>query len=259
MVDPAPPSVPPAPAAPARKSMGVFPKILIGCAGLLVVLGLVASLAVWWGARKLRGMAAGAEKNPAAFAAKLMTAGNPELEVVSQDDDRRTVTIRNKKTGESLTVNAAELEKGKLAFRNEKGEQLTVEGSGDGGKGGLTVTSKDGTTTVGSGAGALPTPDWVPAYPGVKPVGAMAKKGPEGEDGMFSFQTADEVGKVLGHYEGKLKGAGYQVERTTTEGQAGAAGSLTAKHEGAARSVSVTAVTAEGGTQVTVVYESRKP
>jgi len=86
---------------PARKGTGVFPKVLIRCPSLLVLLGLVASLAVWWGARKLRGMVAGVEKNPAAFAARLMTAGNPEREVASQDNDRQTVTFRNRNTRRS--------------------------------------------------------------------------------------------------------------------------------------------------------------
>ena len=223
--------------------MGVLPKVLIGCASLLVLLGLIASLAIWWGARKLRGMAAGAERNPAAFAARLMTAGNPELEVVSQDNDRKTVTIRNRNTGESLTVNAAELEKGNLAFRNEKGEQVAIEGNSADGKRGLKVTSRVGTMTIGDGAGALPTSDWVPSYPGAKPVGTVAKKGADGESGM---------------YRPSSRGPGFKVERAGAEGQEGAAGSLNAQHVAEARSVSISAVGADGGTQVTVVYDSKK-
>ena len=160
--------------------MGVLPKVLIGCASLLVLLGLIASLAIWWGARKLRGMAAGAERNPAAFAARLMTAGNPELEVVSQDNDRKTVTIRNRNTGESLTVNAAELEKGNLAFRNEKGEQVAIEGNSADGKRGLKVTSRVGTMTIGDGAGALPTSDWGRPIPARSRSGPWRRRGPTG-------------------------------------------------------------------------------
>ena len=75
---------------------------------------------------------------PSAFACRLRrspalcrSTANPDLEVVSSDDESGTVTIRNKKTGEEITMNAADIKNGRLRFKNEKGEEVTFEGSGE--------------------------------------------------------------------------------------------------------------------------------
>lgn len=244
----APPPVPPtAPAAPPPAKSSVLPKILVGCLGVVVLVGILISVGVWWGARKL-GLG-DAKNNPAAMLAKMATAGNPDLEVVSQDDARKTVTIRNKKTGETLTMNAADLEKGKFELSNEKGEKLTVGGD----KEGLKVEGKDGTTVLG-GEGAAAAPGWVPAYPGAKPKGTFAQKGAKGEAGAFSFQTKDAVADVLARFEADLQGAGFAVEKTVSgEGM----GVIAGKHEGG-REVNVTALRSGDATAVTVQYQEKK-
>ena len=111
--------------------------------------------------------------------------------------------------------------------------------------------------TIGD-AGALPPPGWVPPYPGARPVGNVARRGVDGESGMHSFLTSDPLDRVLSRYQALLEGAGFKVERAGAEGQGGVAGSLTAKKTAEARSVSISAVGADGGTQVTVVYDSKK-
>ncbi len=244
------PQPPAAPAAPARPRSSVLPKILVGCLGLVVLIGILVSVAVWWGARKIGLTDAG--KNPAAFAAKLIVAGNPELEIVDQNDSRQTVTIRNKKTGEVVTMNAGDLQKGKLEFQNDKGEKVTFD-AGEKGQGGLTVTTDKGTTKLGAGAADEPLPSWVPAYPGAKPTGVMSSKTATGLDGTVTFATADPTDKVMGFYEADLTGKGFAVERSDVKGEGSAMGSLTAKLEGK-REMNVIVVPAEKETQVTVHY-----
>lgn len=255
---PAPPSIPaaqPAPTAPAAPKSGVGQKILAGCLVTLVVFGVLGGLAVWWGARKLRGIA----ENPATFAAKMIVAGNPELEVVSQDDGAKTVTIRNKKTGELLTMSADELEQGKIRFTNEKGEEITIDSSGGEGDGAISVKSKDGTMTIGADASV---PAWVPAFPGAEPTGAYAQRSDDAEEGAFGFQTSEPVAKVLDFYQSQLEGKGYEVERTATEGEGGfGTGTLTGRS--AAEHREVTIVVLSGGedgkaAQVNVRYASRE-
>lgn len=249
--DAPPPQPPAAPPAPAKAGSGVLPKVLIGCLGLVVIIAIAISVAVWWGARKLTEAA----RNPAVFGAKLIVAGNPDLEIVSEDSGKQTVTIKNKKTGDVVTMNAADLKQGKIEFQDAKGEKVTFD-AGDKGKGGVTVTSKEGTTTLEAGATAEPLPAWVPAYPGVQPAGVMSKKTATGVEGMVSFTTGNPGDKVLDFYEADLKGKGFKVERSDVKNDAGTMGSLSAKLEDR-REVHVTAVPAEKETQVSVHYVSR--
>jgi hypothetical protein len=206
-------------------------------------------VATYWGVHKLKGFAESAKKNPAVFAAKLAVAANPDLEVVSSDDESGTVTIRNKKTGEEITMNAADIKNGRLKFKNEKGEEVTFEGSGEKGKEGLRIKSDKGSMAFGD-VEAVKMPAWVPAYPGAKVMASTTQKTEDGFTGTYSFQTPDAVAAVLARYDGELSGAGFAVERQS----AGTVGSLRAKADGGARTVTVTAIPLGGTTHVTVEY-----
>jgi len=95
----------------------------------MVVAGIIVAVVFYWGAHKLRGYAEAAKKNPATAVAKMMVMANPDLEIVSEDDDKGELTIRNKKTGEELTMNAQDIKQGRLKFKNEKGEEVTSRGA----------------------------------------------------------------------------------------------------------------------------------
>ncbi len=251
---PAPAAAAPAqPTAPAPQKKGISPLIWIlgGCGGLLVIVAIVVAVAGYWGVHKLKGYAESAKKNPAVFAAKLAVAANPDLEVVSSDDESGTVTIRNKKTGEEITMNAADIKNGRLKFKNEKGEEVTFEGSGEKGKEGLRIKSDKGSMTFGNAA-AEAMPAWVPAYPGAKVMASTRERTVDGLKGTASFQTGEAAATVLDHYESELKGSGFAVERTS----AGGMGSVHAKGDDGKRTVTVTAVAIGNLTQVTVEYEA---
>ncbi len=244
-----PPSAPVAqpPAAPKKTSPLVW--IVAGCGGIIVIGVVLFAVAGYWGVHKLKGFAESAKKNPAVFAAKLAVAANPELEIVSSDDAAGTVTIRNKKTGEEITMNAADIKNGRLKFSNEKGEEVTFQGNAAKGKEGFRVESKTGSLAFG-GEGE-PLPAWVPPYPGAKTTASMREKTADGFKGTETFSTADPPAKVLAHYEAALKGAGLEVERP------GAAGPLKAATADGARTVEVVAVAVGAQTQVTVAYQGK--
>ena len=244
-----PPSAPVAqpPAAPKKTSPLVW--IVAGCGGIIVIGTVLFAVAGYWGVHKLKGFAESAKKNPAVFAAKLAVAANPELEIVSSDDAAGTVTIRNKKTGEEITMNAADIKNGRLKFSNEKGEEVTFQGNGEKGKEGLKISSKTGSLTVGGEGEALPV--WVPPYPGAKTTASMREKTEDGFKGTLAFSTADPPAKVLERYEAALKGAGLVAEQT------GGAGSLKAATADGARTVEVVAMAVGGQTQVTVAYQGK--
>jgi hypothetical protein len=248
----APPPAQPAAGAPAPKK-GTSPLvwILAGCGGLIVIVGIIFAGLTYWGYHKAKGYVESAKKNPAVAAAKLAVAFNPDLEIVSEDDEAGTLTIRNKKTGEEITMNAEDIKQGRLKFKNEKGEEVTFEGSGKEGKEGFKVKTKKGTMTFGHAEGEAPPP-WVPTYPGAKIMASSKEKTDEGLKGTYSFQTADSTGDVLKHYESELKRGGFEVERTDM----GGIGNLSAKRAGGERKVNITAIPLDKLTQVTVAYDA---
>ncbi len=233
---------PAAPAAPAPPRSSVLPKVLVGL-GVLVLVGILVGVGLWWVGHKVKQYA----DDPAALAA-LVTARDPDLEVVSRDDARKTVTIRNKKTGETLTFDSAKLEEGKFEGINEKGEKITIAG----GQGTTKIESEEGTTTIGDDA-AGSVPAWVPAYPGAKPQGAFAEHREEGAAGVFAFKTADAVQDVLARYESDLRSGGFEVEKKLS----GEAGVVAAK-QADGRQVHVTAMRDGEVTAVGVQYQQKK-
>jgi hypothetical protein len=246
------PQTPATPAAPPKKS-SVLPKVLVGCLGLIVLVGIAISVVGWWASRKIGHFAELAQKNPAALGARLLVASNPDLEIVSEDDGHQTVTIHNKKTGDVVTVNASDLKQGKLKLKNAKGEEVVFDGAA-GKEGGVKVTTKEGTTTIGSSAGTAPS--WVPSYPGAQPAAVVSKQSAGGGvEGLFTFVTGDPAEKVLDLFASELKGKGFQVERTDMKGDGGNMGTVAAKASKERREVNVTAVPSDKGTQVSVQYK----
>ncbi len=244
---------PPAPAAPApQKKTSPLVWILVGCGGLVVVICIVFLIGGYFVAHKIKGYAETAKKNPAMAAAKIAVAVNPDLEVVSEDDDKGELTIRNKKTGEEITMNAQDIKQGRLKFKNEKGEEVTFEGSGEHGKEGFRIKSDKGSMTFGTGA-AEKAPSWVPLYPGGTAMASASEKTSSGVAGHLSFQTPDAVDKVTSFYDQQLKGAGFTVQRTAASGGLNIV-SLTGKADGGRRVVNVVVTPAGQATQVAVQY-----
>jgi hypothetical protein len=252
-----PPVVPqggqPAPAAPpAKKGTSPLVWILAGCGGLIVIGVLAMLVGGYFVAHKVKGYAELAKKNPAMAAAKLAVSFNPNLEIVSEDDDKGTLTVRDKKSGEEITMNAEDIKQGRLKFKNKKGEEVTFEGSTEKGKEGVRVKTDKGSMSFGNATAEAP-PSWVPVYPGAKAMASSRQKTEEGLTGTFTFQTTDAGEQVMAFYERELKSAGFEVERAGTGGLA----NLSAKSGDGKSKVNVVLLpVSEGGTSVTVEYES---
>ncbi|HVN32627.1 MAG TPA: hypothetical protein VMT45_11635 [Thermoanaerobaculaceae bacterium] len=248
----APPPAQPAPGAPAPKK-GTSPLvwILAGCGGLIVIAMLVLLAGGYFVAHKVKGYAEIAKKNPAMAAAKIMVSVNPDLEIVSEDDDKGTITVRDKKTGEEITMNAEDIKNGRLKFKNKKGEEVTFEGSAGSGKEGFKIKTDKGTMAFGNAPAEAP-PSWVPSYPGASAVASSREKTDEGFTGTSSFHTSDSVEAVLAHFEKELKKAGFNVERTKT-GEMSGLGTINARGSGD-RTINVVVTRLADTTQVMVQY-----
>jgi hypothetical protein len=245
---PAPPAVP-APAAPAKGKRGPLPYILLGCGAIavLAVLGLV--MAGWFVKGKLEQAGLSSEEaksNPAMAAAKMMVAVNPDLELVSADEARGTITVRQKSTGKQVTVNLEDARQGRIVFQEEgKGE---VELKAQGGQ--ITVQTPEGTARIG----AAEAPDWLPAYSGAQGQGMYSSSTAEGERGTYTFKTADSVDQVVSFFERELPGKGFNVKRTQSH-TVGAMRMEMLTATGGGRTVRISVMRAENETVVSVSWQ----
>lgn len=226
------------PPAGTRKKMGALGWILIGLGCFMLLIGALVVGTGFFIAHKAKQAGLDSElaaRNPALAAAKLMAALNPDVEVVKVDDDRGTLTLRDKKSGKTVTMSADDVKNGKITFSNDETGEKVQFGGGD-----------------------IKLPSWIPEYPGSKPEGAMAATGMKGEGGMVHFNTSDSVSKVLNFYRDELKDAGFKITGNLN-GDAGDSkgGLVTAENTETGHTVMVTVGTGDNGTQVAITYGSK--
>ncbi len=175
------PNATPVAAAPVRRGLSPLVWILIAVAGIFVlcIVGLV-------------GAGLYVAKNPGMVMGKLITAANPDAELLSTDVGSQTVRIRDRRTGKEVTLSFDDVKKGKLKFSaiGENGEVANVE--------------------IGGGEGKMPA--WVPTYPGARAQGNMTAKGEStdgiGEGGVVTFTTPDASFQSDGILPGEMQGHG---------------------------------------------------
>ncbi|MCU1232947.1 MAG: hypothetical protein JWP63_914 [Candidatus Solibacter sp.] len=178
-------------------------------------------------------------RNPGIVLGKLITAANPDAEIVSTDMGSQTLRIRDKRTGKEVTVSFDDVKKGRLKFSamGDDGQVANME--------------------IGGGAGQLPK--WVPTYPGATAQANITAKGENsegmGEGGMVSFTTTDAPSKVMSFYENKCKEMGMNVDLNgaTAEG-----GMIMATEESAKRTLHVMVSNNSGNETTIAVTFGRK-
>ncbi len=256
---------PPPPVAPKKKGLPALAWIGIGCGAILLIGLLALAVAVSWGAHKVKTFAEKSDKDPSYAAmkvAEIAIKANPDYELVSEDEDAHTFTVRETKTGKETTVNLSDIQNGNLNIKSGD-EEMTVGMQGDeNGGGALTVRDKEGKTRFRAGTGGgEDVPGWVPRYQGVEPTGTYMSTNDEGSAGGFTFTTDDSVDAVVSYYDKALADAGLEVTgRNTFSNASGHGTTLTATEESAGRSVQLMIFTSEdGGTQGTVTFSQTKP
>lgn len=258
---PAPPPVTPPAYAPVPQVSAAAPQktsavvwILGGCGALVVLAALVAGVGMYYIAHKAKQAAHMLEKNPALAITRMIAAANPDVDVVSTDEDKGTITVRDKKTGKTMTMNFADAQKGKFVFEQD-GQKIQMEAHADGDKGSLEVKSSEGSMKFGAGAGSEKLPDWLPAYPGAAPQGAFSMQSPKETTGSFHFVTKDSIEQVMRYYEDALKKAGLKVTSNTIQqdGKTGL-GIVTGEEAGNKRKAVVNATASAEGINVGVTF-----
>lgn len=247
-------AAPPPP--PPKKGMGPLGWIAIGC-GVIIVICLIGLVGLGMVGKHFFNKAA---KNPGKFAAEMLVRANPDLEIVSEDESAGTITVKNKKTGESGTLNMSDIKEGKISFKNDKGASVTIGGNGkDGGV--IKVTDEKGNQSVITGSGGAPKdlPSWVPNYPGGTTQGTFDANTNEGHSGAFTVSTTDSVSQVMSWYESQLKSAGLKVDKSTYSANGKDGGTVSGKSDDDKRTVSIAVGSGDNnnGTQAIVTFNDK--
>ena len=212
---PAPVSTPGGVPAPRKTSPIVWILTAIGGMILLGILGVVA--AGFYIAR-----------NPEVVMAKLITAANPDAEVVRIDKIGQQITIRDKRDGQEMTLSFDDVQHGRFSFT------------------GTDSRGRVGRVELGAGSGKLPT--WIPVYPGVKMESHLSGMGDDGneaaEGGVYNFTTSDEPARVMAYYQDKCRDLGMKVELSTATSDGG---KFAAQDENGKRSLMVIIGSGSGG------------
>ena len=215
------PDAPLPPVAPAKKK-GLHPLawVAIGCGGLLllVLIGFFAAGA--FVVNKAKGWVEKAEANPALAAAEMVVRMNPEIDLVSKDEAAGTMTVRNKKTGETVTLSFDEIAEGRFSIEKD-GERTAISVGQESAGGGLRIEGPDGEMVFGVSADREKIPGWVPLYPGASFEGQGVLTAGSSTQGTFSQQTVDSRQEVAAFYRARFEELGIPVQTVTAEGGEG--------------------------------------
>ena len=233
-----------------KKGLSPWAWVAIGCGGLIVLSFIIVSMSGMFLAKKAADFVEDVQENPEA-AAEMLIKMNPDLELVESDRDAGTITIREKESGEVITVNYEDIEKGKLSFETDEGE-MTFSASEESEEGLFTVTT-EGEETLRIGSSDMDSlPDWVPVFPDATATGTYSATTADGVGGSFQLTSSESAEEVLAYYVEQLEGEGWSVQKTEYSGPDGKGGQVIASMED--RTVMVILSTSEEGTQAMVNY-----
>ncbi len=243
------------PQAQPKKGTSPWIWVAVGCGGLTLMAVLVVVAVVGFGMFKARDFLGDVRENPVRALAQLAIDSDPELEIVESDDEEGTFTVRNLQTGEIATLDFQDITEGKLTVTTEEGE-VTLDATASEEGGGVTLTGPEGETRIGASASLEDVPDWVPTFPDAEEtVGSFQMTTPEGVGGMVAQETDEGIEDVLDWFKDWFDSEGYVVGgETVTTSSEGSLGSITAELTEEGRTIAVTVIESEDGTQVAINY-----
>ncbi len=236
-----------------KKGLGPLAWIAIGCGVIILVVGIVMVAGGVFLAGKAKDFAEEMEKNPGLTTARTIVKLNPELEEVAVDEDAGTITVRNTKTGEEITVDFEDLKEGKLSFSSGD-KSVTVDASEEG----LSIQTEEGDERLELSTGNQVTedvPEWVPVWPGAELEGRSTMRHSGGLNGGFQLVAPVATAEAVEFYRSRLDGQGFDVRVSTYATDEGDGGMVNAADEAGGRTVVVIISSrADGGSDVRVNY-----
>lgn len=245
--------------APQRTGLHPLAWVGIGCGVILVLVLIAVMVGGFFLARTVKDVAGDFEDNPGLAAARLVVKASPDLEEVEVDKDAGTMTVRNTKTGELVTLNFEDIRNGRFSWTDDDGQEVSVDVS-DADSGTVKVESSDGDGfTLSTGAAVSEEiPEWVPIFPGSETRNRGTMTTSDSLNGNFTLTTDADVDEVLAFYRDTLESAGYKVSVNSYTSDDAKGAMLNGTDEAEERTVIVILGTDGGATQATVTYTSKK-
>jgi hypothetical protein len=217
--------------------------------GLLVLAGIVMVAGGIFLAKKVHDAAG----NPALATAKLMAMADSDVEIISSDDAKGTVTFKDKKSGKIVTLDFEQIKQGKIRFE-EDGKTVTLNSSGNG----IDLRGSDGATVQIGAQASAKLPNWLSAYPGSTAQGTFAMQGGTESGAAVSFTSKDTVEKVSDFYQDAFKTAGLTVNANvmTQDGKTSGA-MITGESADKKRSAVVNIASGDEGVTVGLTYSDK--
>ena len=170
------------------------------------------------------------------------------------------MTIRNKQSGEVVTLNYDDIQQGKFSVQGANGEDVFSIDS-DTANNGITINSgENGEIKIGGAADLSDVPSWVPVYPDtLTSTTAMSRKTPDGKaTGTIAFDVADDIDKITEFYRTALKDQGYEVnENTFNSNGIMSQAILTASHPSDGHQLNIVVGQADDKRSLMITYEEQ--
>lgn len=196
-----------------KKSSKTLLYILLGCGVLsfLVVLAIVVFVFVI--GKKVQSFGS----SPEEVIVKMLTASNPEIEVVEVDKENQKITIKNKKTGEIMVIDFSDVKKGKIQWEGKGGKgKVEIIGKEGEGEGKVEIQSEGEKTTLTYGKDTE-LPKWLPDFKDFEIANKVTSKTEEQISGnieLFTDKSIEDSAKIL---ESRFKEKGFKINRTFTQ------------------------------------------
>ena len=193
--------------------------------GFLLIIGGCVSTCAYIGYKKAKEYSGDAGKNPQLAAIAMAASLSPNLQVVSKNVAAGKLTIKNKQTGEVVTLdlnNYSAEEMGKAVERLAKGQKALApaESNAEANESAAAEPSEpaeaaDGKASPARGSAQAATlkkfPDFIAVYPGAETLESALSSFGGNSIGNYAFSTRDATDKVADFYEKKLTSAGFTI------------------------------------------------
>lgn len=213
-----------------KKSLNPLAWVGIGCGALaiIVIIGLV--VVGIFVKNKVKQVIEVAGDNPAKATATMIVGINPDLEMVSSDDEAGTMTIKVKSSGETVTLHYDDISEGKFTMETSEGTIKVNSGSESGtvaitdaegkktvasqSRVGISIKGADGSLNINADGKGAKLPEWCSnlLYPSIRSTG-MSMNMDQNKNAvvMTTFETDDDPDKVAEFYKKEMAKAGLSV------------------------------------------------
>lgn len=220
-----PQGYPPQP--PKKSGLPIWAWLIIGFFALMLIVG----AAVSYFAYRMVKTVETAGKNPVSAIVRMAAAANPDIDVLNYDESSGKITVRDKKTGKTVTIDADTVKDGKI-----------------------TIETDEGKAEIGAGAN-VKTPSWVFLPPSIKVVGGLSGSGPKGDSGSVMFQGGGTIAELKTFFEEKYGGAGFNKNQSSvTNSNGDESMQLVFENEARKRTVTVIAAKTSEGVGGSITY-----